>query len=168
VPASLCRNGSIAKHAKRDERRHRLNHRHCGLPDTGPVVEHMLGNPVAPRRHLAASPPTSASSAASGHLPPLRATRPLLSKSAKAAPYRATEGHSGGCKYRWFRRSFLHVPDRALTLVLQVGGDPRRPKRVIADPGLDAGSCRPTLDHPVGVLLPHRVRRACLAACGAE
>ena len=53
-------------------------------------------------------------------------------------------------------------------LVFQVGGDPGRAKGMIADPGLDAGGGGAALDHPVGILLPHRLRVAGLAPGGAE
>jgi hypothetical protein len=56
----------------------------------------------------------------------------------------------------------LRVFERAL--VLEVGGNSRRTERVVADPGLDARVCGPALNHPVGVLLPHRLRLAGLAA----
>ena len=44
-----------------------------------------------------------------------------------------------------------------LAIVLQVGGDAGRAERVVADLGLDAGGPGAPLNHPVGVLLPHRV-----------
>lgn len=42
-------------------------------------------------------------------------------------------------------------------VVLQVRGDAGRPEGVVPDPGLDAGATRASLDHAVGVLLPHRL-----------
>lgn len=52
--------------------------------------------------------------------------------------------------------------------VLQVRGDAGSAKRVVSDPRLDAGVGRPALDHPVGVLLPHRLLLAGLAAGRAK
>ena len=43
--------------------------------------------------------------------------------------------------------------------VLEVGGDARRPKRVIADLGRDAGRPRPPLNHRIGVRLGQGSRR---------
>ena len=42
-------------------------------------------------------------------------------------------------------------------LVFQIRRDAGGAEGVIADPGLDAGIGRAALNHPVGVLLPHRV-----------
>jgi hypothetical protein len=44
--------------------------------------------------------------------------------------------------------------------IFEVGGDAGRAERVVADSGLDARVRSPALDHPVGVLLPHRMRLA--------
>jgi len=55
-----------------------------------------------------------------------------------------------------------------LPAVLQVGGDAGRAEGVIADPRLDASRAGTALNHPVGVLLAHRLRFAGLAASGAR
>jgi len=41
------------------------------------------------------------------------------------------------------------------TAILQIRRYPRRPKAVVADLRSDAGGLRATLDHSIGVLLPH-------------
>src|ERR1017187_1385693 len=51
-----------------------------------------------------------------------------------------------------------------LSVVLQVGGDAGGAESVIADPGLDTGDTGAALNHPVGVLLPHRLLLTGLAA----
>lgn len=43
------------------------------------------------------------------------------------------------------------------TVVFQISGDAGRAESVIADPGLDADIRRVALNHPIGVLLRHRV-----------
>jgi hypothetical protein len=45
------------------------------------------------------------------------------------------------------------------TVVLELGGNAGRAESVIADPGLDAGVGRTPLNHPVSILLPHRIAR---------
>ncbi|MGH7102445.1 MAG: hypothetical protein ACREFJ_08610 [Acetobacteraceae bacterium] len=59
----------------------------------------------------------------------------------------------------------LSVLEQAV--VLQVGGDPCRPERVIADSGGDAGVCRTALNHTAGILLPHRLPSTGLPPGGA-
>jgi hypothetical protein len=40
--------------------------------------------------------------------------------------------------------------------ILEARGNPRRPKGVVSDLRMDAGSLCPPADHPVGIRLPHR------------
>jgi hypothetical protein len=55
----------------------------------------------------------------------------------------------------FMRGHCLRVFERAA--VAEIGGDPGRAKRVVADRRHDARGCRPPADHAPGVFLPHRL-----------
>src|SRR5216683_4871033 len=81
----------------------------------------------------------------------------LRSKSSLPRPAKSHPDAGRRAWSSWAIRDWRCAARFRACLCFQICGDPGRAEGVVADPRLDAGGRGATLNHPVGILLPHGV-----------